>query len=130
MTTEPPGEPTPGFFGSLKRLLQGVLAIAQNRLELLLVEAQEERARLFQLLLLAGLVIGLGLLTLAVVICTLVVLCAKSQRFDLLAGLILVCLFATVLGYWRLRSKLKAWRPFPATLAELKKDKACLDKKN
>lgn len=125
-----PGEKGAGIFASLKRLLSTVLAIAQNRLELFLVETQEERARFFELLLLAGLVIGLALLSLAMVTFALVILCLRANRFDLLAGLILLCLLATGGLFWRLRTRLKTWTPFSATLAELKKDKAWWDEKN
>jgi len=41
-----------------------------------------------------------------------------------------VYLVATLVGAWRLRSRLKSWAPFSATLAEFKKDKACWDEKN
>ncbi len=121
------GGHSPGVFGSLRRLLQTLLAVAQNRLELLLVEAQEERLQFYETLLLAGTVIVLGAITLGTVIFTLVALCLHAERFDLLVGLILLCLLATVVAFWRLRQRLRAWTPFSATLAELKKDKACLE---
>ena len=50
----------PGLFASLKRLLKTIAAIAENRLELFLVEWQEERLRSFEVLLLAGLVLILS----------------------------------------------------------------------
>ena len=53
-----------GVFASLRRLLKTVVAIAQNRLELLLVEMQEERWRFFDALLLTGAVrVALGQLS-------------------------------------------------------------------
>ncbi|HEY5911853.1 MAG TPA: phage holin family protein [Verrucomicrobiae bacterium] len=125
---EPTNQPA-GVFASLRRLLQTVLAIVQNRLELVLVEAQEERLQFFETLLLAGTVIVLGAITAGTVIFTLVALCIHAERFDLLIGLVLVCLLATGVAFWRLRRRLKTWVPFSATLAELKKDKACLEQK-
>ena len=127
---EEPGESAPGVFASLGRLLKTVLAMAHNRLELLLVEAQEERWRFFDQMLLAGVVLILGLMTLMTATLTLWSLCVKANRLDPLVALVLLYLVATILSFWRLRVRLKNWAPFSATLAELKKDKACLDEKN
>ena len=44
--------------------------------------------------------------------------------------LILLYLAATIVSFWRLRIRLKNWVPFSATLAELKKDKACLEEES
>lgn len=127
---EDPGESTPGIFASLGRLLKTVLAIAQNRLELFLVECQEERWRFFDALLLAGVALILALMTLMTATITIVVVCIQADRLGLVVALMLVYLAATILAFWRLRSRLMKWEPFSATLAELKKDKTCLDEKN
>ena len=119
-----------GIFASLRGLLKTVLAIAQNRLELLLVELQQERWRFFDALLLAGAVLILSAMTLMVATITLVVVCVEAKRLDLLVALMLLCLAATIVAFWRLRTRLKNWAPFSGTLTELKKDKACLDAKN
>ena len=119
-----------GVFASLRRLLKTVVAIAQNRLELLLVEMQEERWRFFDALLLTGAVLILAAMTLMLVTRTVVVVCLKANRLDLLVALMVLYLAATIVGFWRLRLRLKNWAPFSATLAELKKDKACLDEKS
>ena len=119
-----------GIFASLRRLLKTVLAIAQNRLELLLVELQQERWRFFDALLLAGAVLTLAAMTVMVATITLVVVCVEAKRLDLLVALTLLCLVATIVAFWRLRKRLKTWAPFSGTLTELKKDKACLDTKN
>jgi len=124
-----PGESRQGVFASLRRLLRTILAIAHNRLELWLVELQEERWRLFDALLLAGVVVILAMMTLLVATVAIVVVCLKANRLDLVVALTLLYLVATIFGYWRLRTRLKNWAPFSATLAELKKDKACLDDK-
>ena len=124
-----PGESRQGVFASLRRLLTTILAIAHNRLELWLVELQEERWRLFDALLLAGVVVILAMMTLLVATVAIVVVCLKANRLDLVVALTLLYLVATIVGYWRLRTRLKNWAPFSATLAELKKDKACLDDK-
>ena len=120
----------PGLFASLKRLLKTVAAIAENRLELFLVEWQEERWRLFEALLLAGMIFVLALMTLMVITVTIVAVCLIHHRLGLVVVLGLVYLLATIGCYVRLRGRLKAWAPFAATLAEIKKDKACLEDKS
>jgi uncharacterized membrane protein YqjE len=125
-----PSESQPGLFKSLARLLKTVLAIGQNRLELLLVELQEERWRFFDALLLAGVVLILMLTTLLTATVTIAFLCVRADRLDLLVALILLYLAGTIISLWRLRIQLKKWVPFSATLGELKKDKACLDEQN
>jgi uncharacterized membrane protein YqjE len=119
-----------GIFASLRRMLKTVVAIAQNRLELLLVELQQERWRFFDALLLAGAVLILAAMTLMVGMITLVMLCMGAKRLDLLVALMLLCLVATIIAFWRLRTRLKNWTPFSGTLTELKKDKACLEEKS
>ena len=125
-----PGQSGKGVFASLRRLRKTGFAIAQNRLELFLVELQEERWQLFDTLLLLGVVLILAAMTLLVFTVTIVVLCLRADRLDLLVALMLLCLAATIIAVWRLRSRLKGWAPFSATVAELKKDKACLDEKS
>jgi uncharacterized membrane protein YqjE len=125
-----PEDKRPGLFASLKRLLKTVAAIAVNRLELFLVEWQEERWRVFEVLLLAGIVLVLALMTLMVATVTIVAVCVINHQLGLVVALGLVYLLATIGCYWRLRSRLKHWAPFAATLAEIKKDKACLEEKS
>ena len=124
------GQSGQGVFASLRRLLKTILAIAHNRLELLLVELREARWRFLGALLLAAVVFILAFMTLLVPTLVIVVLCLEAERLDLVVALTLVYLAATGIGVWRLRSRLKNWEPFSATVAELKKDKACLDEKS
>lgn len=119
-----------GIFASLRRLLRTVLAIAQNRLDLLLVELQEAGWQFVETLLLTGLVLILSLMTLMVPTITIIFLCVKAARFDLLVALMLAYLAAAFICFWRLRRRLKSWAPFSATVAEFKKDKACLEEKS
>lgn len=125
-----PGEAQGGIFASLGRLRKTFFAIAHNRLELLLVELREERWRFFDVLLLAGLVLILVAMTLLVATVAIVLLCVQAERLDLVAWLTAIYLVAAIIGYWRLRNRLKNWDPFSATLAEIKKDKACWDEKS
>jgi uncharacterized membrane protein YqjE len=127
---EGPEDKRPGIFASLQRLLKTVAAIAENRVELLLLEWQEERWRLFEALILAGIVFILALMTLMVATVTVVVICVNNHQLGLVIAMGLVYLAATIACYWHLRNRMKAWAPFAGTLAELKKDKACLDEKS
>jgi uncharacterized membrane protein YqjE len=111
-----------------RRFAQRLLTIGENRLELLTVEVQEERERLLHAFLLAlgmavfGLLAGITL-TAAIVIW----LWAYSPAAVLLAltglyGVAVVCL------YRRLTGLLRDWQTLSATLDQLRKDRACLEK--
>jgi uncharacterized membrane protein YqjE len=113
----------------LRRLAATILAIFQNRLELLMVELQEERLRLFNALLLTTAIVALGGFTLAMAAFALGVVVWDEfgvQGLFALSGLGLV---STLLAYWRLRVRLKNWPLLSGTLAELKKDRECLESK-
>ena len=126
---EGPEDKRPGIIASLKRLIKTVATIGENRLELLVVEWQEERWRFFEALLLGGIVLILALMTLMVATVAIVVICVNNHQIGLIVALGLGYLVATIACCWRLRSRLKGWAPFAATLAEIKKDKACLEEK-
>lgn len=116
--------------GSFRRLWRAGLSIVQNRLELFLVEVQEERLQFFTALLLSGIVLALGSLTILVLTGVVLVLCLRSNRVDLLLGLAGVYALGTVAAYLCLRRQLRVWNPFASSLAELRKDVACSDEKN
>ncbi len=118
-----------GVFAALMRLLRTIAAILKNRLELFQVEWQEERWRLFEALLLTGLVLILALMTLMVATVTIVIICVRNNQIGAVILLGFLYLAGAVGCGWRLRNRLRGWVPFAATLAELKKDKACLDNK-
>ena len=125
------GEPNKsGVMSALRRLASTVLKVVQNRLELLTVELQEERIRLVNMLLLTASVAVLGFLTLATAVVT--VMIVTWDRFGVTGMLVLTAagLVATLLTYWWLRTRLKNWSFLPSTLAELKKDRQCLEDKN
>ena len=117
---EEPAETSGGMFSSIGRLLRAALALAHNRLELALVELQEERWRFYEIVILGGIVAILAGMTLLVATITIVAVCIKADRLDLIIGLTLLYLAATVVSFWRLRVRLKQWAPFSATLAEIK----------
>ena len=121
-----PTDSPPGLFASLQRLWRTLLAVGLNRLELALVEVEEERRQIVEALLLILVVAMLALMTLLVGTLALV-LAFWEQRMAVLMVLGPVFLLATAIAYGKLRQRLDHWSTLPATLAELKKDKAWLD---
>ena len=105
-----------------------LLTIGENRLELLTVEVQEERERLLHALLLALGVAAFGLLAgLALTAAIVVLLWAWSPVAVLL---ILTALYAAAGACLcrRLARLLRDWQTLSASLDQLQKDRACLEK--
>jgi uncharacterized membrane protein YqjE len=123
-------ESGPGLFASVKRLLNTAAAGVENRLELFLVEAREERFRVFDVLLLGCAAAVLGFMALLTMTVTLVVIFWESARVPALVVLSMCYLLATLGVLWRLKVRLRNWSSFSATLDELKKDRACLEEKS
>lgn len=121
----PEGEKS-GIAASLARALDTALATVQNRLELFSVELREEKYRLVELLVLAGGILALALMALALLTFTIVFVLPEEARVMALIGLTLIYAVAIGLGIRTLRARLKSWVPFSGTLGELQKDRACL----
>jgi len=118
-----------GLPDTLRRLGSAILAMLQNRLELLVVELHEDRIRLIETLLLVVAVVALGLFTLILAAAAVIVLVWNTLH---VAGLFIVSgvgLVATLLVGWRLNVRLKNWPLLPGTLEQLKKDRECLENK-
>ncbi len=111
-----------------KQFARRLLTIGENRLELLTVEVQEERERLLHAFLLALGVAAFGLLAgLALTAAIVVLLWAWSPLAVLLTltglyGAAGICL------YRRLTGLLCNWQTLSASLDQLRKDRACLEK--
>ncbi len=116
----------PGLLASVERLLRMLVAAVHNRVELLVVEAQETQLRLFSLLLLTAATVVCGLMT--QVMLALAIVLAVGQEHRVAAAVVITGLYllATSVLYWRLRIKLKNWSAFSATQAELRKDREWL----
>ena len=117
----------PGLLKTLRQLAATVLAIIQNRLELLAVELREERLRLFNALLLTAVIVALGCYTLAMAASALAVVAWTEFGVTGLLALSGLGLAGTLLAYWRLRARLKHWPLLSGTLAELKNDREALE---
>jgi uncharacterized membrane protein YqjE len=111
-----------------KRFARRLLAVGENRFELLMVEVQQERERLLRAILLALGVAAFGLLTGVALTGAIVVLLWELSRAAAL--LVLTGLYgaAAVCLYRRLTRLLRDWQNLPATLDQLRKDRACLEK--
>ena len=111
-----------------KRLVRRLFTIGENRLALLLVEVQEERARLLRAILLALGVAALGLLAGVALTGAIVVWLWELTRVAAL--LVLTGLYGAtaVWLYRRLSLLLRDWQNLPATLDQLRKDRACLER--
>ena len=111
-----------------KRFARRLLTIGENRLELLAVEVQEGREHLLEALLLALGVAAFGMLASLTLTAAIVVwLWAYSPVVVLL---VLTALYAVagICLYRRLTGLLQEWQTLSATLDQLRKDRACLEK--
>ncbi len=124
-----PQHASDGLLATGKRILRSVGDLVQSRLELLLLELKEERIRLLDALLLVAACGVCALMTLASLTFTLVVI-FWEHRGLVLAGLTLAYGAGAVASFWTLRNRLRAWQSFAATLDQIKKDRACLQKPN
>ncbi len=118
-----------GLLATGKRILRSVGDLAQSRLELFLVELKEERIRLFDALVLVAAGLVCALMTLALFTFTLVVI-FWEHRVVLLVVLTVAYGAGAGGAFWTLRSRLRHWQSFAATLDQIKKDRACLRKPN
>src|SRR5580658_3477535 len=99
-----------GLFDSAKGVSRRLVVIARNRLELLLVEIQEERERGVRLLFLAAASVACGFMALLAFNVAIVVLLWSTSPVAVL--LILGALYAVCGGvfYWRLTRVLQDWK--------------------
>jgi uncharacterized membrane protein YqjE len=125
-------ESAPTHVGQLvetsKRFARRLLTIGENRFELLMVEVQEERERLLRAILLALGVAVLGLLAGIALTATLVVWLWEYSPVAVLLTLTGLYGATEVCLYRRLMRLLRDWQNLPATLDQLRKDRACLEK--
>lgn len=118
-----------GLLAMGKRILRLVGDLVQSRLELFLVELKEEHIRFFDALLLVAACVVCALMTLALLTFTLVVI---FWEYRVLVLVLLTLFYAAGAGasLWTLRNRLRHWQSFAATLEQIKKDRACLEKQN
>ena len=113
---------------SSRRFARRLLTIGENRIELLLVEVQEERERLLHAFLLGLGVAGLVLLAALTLTAAIVVWLWACSPVAVL--LVLTGLYGGA-GVWlgrRLAGRLRDWQTLSASLDQFRKDRACLGK--
>ena len=125
-------ETTTANLGSLatasRHFVRTLFTTGQNRLELLVVEMQEARERLLQVIFLTLGVAAFGFFALlALNIVVVILLWSYSPVIVLLAmaGFYTVCAAGL---YCKLMSLLRDWQILSATLDQLRKDRVCLEK--
>jgi len=124
-------EPTASFrqlAAAWKNFARRLLTIGENRLQLFTVEVQEERERLLQASLLALGAAAFGLLAGMTLTALVVVLLWDCSHWAALLTLTGLYGAAGVGLYGRLTALLRNWQTLPASLDQLRKDRACLEK--
>jgi uncharacterized membrane protein YqjE len=124
---EPLNETSSDWGPILKRFSRRLLALGENRLELLTVEVQEGRDRLIQDFLLALAVAGFGMIAVLAGSAALLVLFWTSYALVVLLGLMTVYGAVGVGLFLHLNRRLRAWQALSASLDQLRKDRYCLD---
>jgi uncharacterized membrane protein YqjE len=111
---------------SSKHFARRLLTIGENRLELLMVEVQEEREHLLHAILLALGVAVFGCL--AGVALTVAIVVWLWHLSPVAVLLVLTSLYATtaVFLYRRFAMLQLDWKTLPATLDQFRKDRACV----
>ena len=112
---------------TLKHFAQRLLTVGENRLELLMVEVEEERVRLLRAILLALGAAALGLLAGVALTGTIVVLFWDFSPVAVLLALTGLYGAGAVFLYRRLTVLLRDWQNLPATLDQLRKDREGLE---
>ena len=111
-----------------KTFARRLLTIGENRLELLTVEVQEAHERLLHAFLLALGVAAFGLLATLTLTAVIVVLFWAWSQVAVLAILTVIYGGAGICLYLRLIGLVRNWQTLAATLDQLRKDRACLEK--
>ena len=129
METAPPS--ATGILHSFRMLGDSLLGTVKDRLELFVVELQEEKFRLIQTFVWICAAIFTGMMAIVFASLTLVYLFWESARLTVLVGLTLLYAGGTVALLVALRRFLaRQPTPFAATLHELGEDRACIRKGN
>jgi uncharacterized membrane protein YqjE len=112
----------------LKNIARQLLTIGGNRLELLTVEVQEDRERLLRAFFLALGAAAFGLLAGMTLTAAIAVLSWAYSPVAVLLTLTGLYGMAGVYLCRRLIGLLRDWQTLPASLDQLRKDRACLEK--
>ncbi len=112
-----------------KRLAHQALIICENRIELLLVEIQEERERILHAFWLSLALAVFALLTGTVITLLITVACWNWSPVAALSILAVLYAGTTAFLTVQLNRLRRDWETLPDTFNELRKDRECLEKK-
>jgi uncharacterized membrane protein YqjE len=126
------GDPKPaGWLELLRRAGDSLLGLVQSRLELFTVELQEEKLRALGLLVWLGLALVLGAAGLLLGLGALALFLWEMTGYAGLVGLALVTLASAAGLLWAMRRRIRRGPlPFSQTIAEFRKDRECLRRKD
>jgi uncharacterized membrane protein YqjE len=111
-----------GLAGNSRKLVQDVLAAGENRLDLLVVELQEEREQTYQAVgLLLSFTAVMVLFGFAVTTAVVVGFWEVSRIWPV-CGMALLWAAVAALVWRRLRRQLQTWQTLPETLNQLHRD--------
>ena len=116
----------PGLGTLGRRLGRTALGALENRGELLMVEWQQEKERLLQLIICAFGLMFLGMMGLLLLSATIIFLFREEYRLFVAAGFTVLYLGGAAFLFFSLKSLLKQ-EPIEETLTQFKKDRALLD---
>ena len=112
--------------GALRRISETFLSILHNRVELMTLELKEEKHWVVATLMFAAFAIAFGILSIVAILVTIAVLVPAEARVWVMPGICLLTLAGLAVTVLGLKKKLKRPAPLTDTLAEIKKDIACL----
>ncbi len=125
MDKEPPA--SLGLLGTLKSLGDSLIGTAQDRLELLSTELQEEKVRFIQIFVWITAAVFAGMMVVTFASLTVVYLFWDSARLAALGGLTLfyaLVLAGIIIAFRRYLARQP--HPFAETRQELREDRACI----
>jgi len=110
---------------SLRSLFALGVAVLRNRVELFAVELHEERYRLAEVFLLAGIALFLGLFSL--ILLTGVVLCLFPESYRIYVAAVFGVVYLGAAISLSLKAKQRLQKPpFAETIEQIRKDSQCL----
>lgn len=117
-------------FGQLtataKTVARRLLTVGENRLELLMVELQEERERCLRVMLLVCGLAAFGLLA-GITFTAAIVIWLRASPVATLLVLAILYGSAAVYLWWRIIRLLRDWQTLSGSLEQLQKDRTCLE---
>jgi uncharacterized membrane protein YqjE len=120
-----------GLLGSVRRIFDSLLGLAQSRLQLFSLELESEKIRLVDTLIKLAIVLAVAFIGLLLAAFTVAMFVWEQAGFPGLLIMTGVILATAGILLWCLRSGLrKGPAPFAKTLAEFNKDRSCLGKKD